>query len=225
MTRARRLLRRATIGSLAIVLTVAGAGGPAPARAQGGAPVSPGPRVLKLTPGMSPEALRQRPDHDLVELSDGRRVRLGDVRRLTAAVRRMRAASGDGRPPALRTAPASTGRRVTGAADLATALQGSDRDTLVLPSGRRVTVGQIRLVQPQIEKRLGRPLGAVATGRQEPTGPALEVGAKPDWKSLLERPDSTVLKAPDGTRVTVGEIKQALAAAPVTTGGAPRAPR
>ncbi len=207
--RATSLLTLALTVAVPIVSAVALPGvshaqGPAAAR---------GPAVLKFTPNMPASAFAGRPDSDLVELSDGRRLSLGDVRRLRAAAQRMRAASGDRRPAALLAAPRATGARVANSADLANALKGKDQDTLVLPSGRRVTVGMIHLLQPYLERRLGRPLTRPAPHARL-TGPAIKVGATPDWKSILERPDGTVLEAPDGTRITVGQLKQALAALP-----------
>jgi len=168
------------------------------------------PGIVKFHKNMSPGTLAARPDTDLLELSDGSRVRLGDIRRLTAAARKMRAARGNRLPAALTAKPAATGTPLKSSADLAAALKRPDTDTVVLPSGRRVTVGMIRLVQPQAEKRLGRSLGATAS-RPNLAGQAVKVTAKSDWKDLLQRPDGTVLEAPNGTRITVGELKQSLA--------------
>lgn len=168
------------------------------------------PGIVKFKRNMSTNALAGRPDTDVLELSDGSRVRLGDLRRLTAAARKMRTARRGSLPAALTAKPAATGTPLKNSADLASALKRPDTDTVVLPSGRRVTVGMIRLVQSQTEKRLGRPLGAPA-GRPNLSGQAVKVTAKSDWKDLLQRPDGTVLEAPNGTRITVGELKQSLA--------------
>lgn len=185
-----------------------------------GLPVSPAfaadvtgpakPGIVKLTPKMPANAFAGRPDTDLVELSDGRQVRLADIRRLTAAARKMEAARGSRLPAAFKARPAATGAPLKTSADLSAALKRPDTDTVVLPSGRRVTVGMIRQLQPQVEKRLGRPLVASAQ-RPNLSGPAIKVTAKSDWKQLLQSPDGTVLEAPNGTRITVGELKYALA--------------
>ncbi|HEX9627027.1 MAG TPA: hypothetical protein VGA00_08835 [Acidiferrobacterales bacterium] len=201
------------------LLVAAGFGWHVAARAA--EPASPAlkadPHVLRFTPGMPQNALAGRPDSDFVELSDGRRLRVGDVRRLKQAAQRMRAADKP-LPPALTVKPASSGKPVGNADELAAALKLPDSATLQLPSGRRVTVGQIKFFRPQIEKRLGRPL--VTTGKR--TGPAIKVGANADWKSLLQKPDTTVLEAPDGTRITVGELKQSLAKATPKAGARQR---
>ena len=181
------------------------AGSPLPGHAE---QVRPG--ALKFTPKMPASALTPLSDADRVELPDGHQVRMGDVRRLKEAARKMRARKGAPLPAGLRTKPAPTGTPVRNASDLADALKRPDTDTVVLPSGRKVTVGMIRLLQPQVEKRTGRP---IAAGPKRPnlSGSAVKVGAKTDWKDVLQRPDGTVLEAPDGTRITVGELKKSLA--------------
>jgi hypothetical protein len=192
-----------------VVLVVLGVS--APAVAEQGQPTAVAtPGIVKFSPNLSAAALAKRPDTDLVELSDGRRIRLGDVRRLTAAAKKMRAAKKDRLPAALRAKPAPTGTPLRNAEDLAAALKRADNETVVLPSGRRTTVGMIRLVQPQLEKRLGRPLAGTAM-RPNLSGPAVRVTAGSDWKDLLQRPDGTVLEAPNGTRITVGELKESFA--------------
>lgn len=170
------------------------------------------PGVVKFSPNMPASALAGRPDTDLVELSNGRRIRLGDVRRLKAAAAKIRAAApGSKLPKAFRAKPAATGTQLSKAADLSAALQRADNETVVLPSGRRTTVGMIRLLQPEVEKRLGRPLSAGARPA-DLSGSAIKVDAKTDWKTILQKPGGTVLEAPNGDRITVGELKQALAA-------------
>jgi len=149
-------------------------------------------------------------------------MRLGDVRRLTATAQKMRsAAPGSRLPAALKMKPAATGIRVNNAADLAAALKRSDNETVQLPSGRLATVGQIKLVQPLVEKRLGRKLTAVPS-RPNLAGPAIKISkstTKDEWKGIFQKPDSTVLESPNGTRITVGELKQALKAKLTRKGG------
>ncbi len=166
--------------------------------------------VVKLSRSLSPEGLAGRPDSDVLELSNGSRVRLGDVRRLSALATRLRTASQDRLPGALRAKPAAAGVRVDNASNLAAALELKGEETVQLPSGRRTTVAQIEFVRADVEARLGRSLNTL-TARPSLAGAAIRVDAKSDWKDLLIRPEATVLEAPDGTRITVGELKQALA--------------
>lgn len=163
--------------------------------------------VVKFTPNLRLSALAARPDSDLVELSDGRRVRLGEARRLEAAVQKARAARHPDVLPALARKPAATGVPVRDPSELAAALKRNDQDTVVLPSGRRATVAQLRIAKELADKQRA---SAAASASQRPNlaGPAIRVTAQTDMKALMSRPDSTVLESPKGTRVTVGEIKQ-----------------
>jgi hypothetical protein len=182
--------------------------------AGGPATVSSQQNVIKFSPNLPASAFNGRPNTDVVEMPDGRRVKLGDIRRLKDMAKRLRATPpGSKLPNAFRTRPAATGTPINNAADLSAALKRPDTDTVVLPSGRRVTVGMIRQFQPQVEKRIGRPLAAGAKPPDR-SGPAIKIDKKTDWKAILAKPDATVLEAPNGSRITVRELRQALAAAP-----------
>lgn len=169
-------------------------------------------RVIKLDPGVTAASLKARPDTDLLELSDGRRIPLGDIRRLGALSRRMKAAvPGAPRPAALTLKP-SAGRpdmSVKSAADLADALRLPDTATVELPSGRRATAALLRLLQPQVELRTGRRLRA-APG-PGPSGEIVKVSARTDWREVFKKPDGTVLESPDGTRITLADLKRSIA--------------
>lgn len=167
--------------------------------------------TLKFDAALSSNAILSRPDSDRVQLPNGRHVRVGDIRRLSALAQKMQAKPGAMAAPALAAKPAATGIRVSNAAELAAALKRPDGDTVVLPSGRRATVGQLRFVQPYVEKKTGRALASPAAQRPNLSGPAIKVTAQSDFRDLLKRPDATVLEAPNGTRITVGELRQALA--------------
>lgn len=176
------------------------------------------PNVLKFDPTLASSAILGRPDADLVEMPNGRRIRVGDIRQLSALAQKLQAKPGSVRSPALAAKPAATGTRVSDASELAAALKRPDGDTVVLPSGRRATVGQLRFVQPYVEKKTGRALGASTAQRPNLSGPAIKVTQQSDFKDLLQKPDATILEAPNGTRITVGELKQALG----RSGAAPR---
>jgi hypothetical protein len=97
-------------------------------------------------------------------------------------------------------------------ADLTAALKRPDSDTVQMPSGRLATVGQIRFIQPIVEKRLGYKLTTLLQ-QPSPTAPATRVDASTtvaQWKEILQKPDSTVVESPQGKRITVGELKQAV---------------
>jgi hypothetical protein len=202
---------------LATILVVAALASPAVAPAAESAktgstlaPMTTNAHIIKFTPNMRISSLAGRPDSDLVELSDGKRVRVGNLRQIAVAAKKMRAARATrALPPGLRAQPAATGMPLQNRGDLAAALKLPGTDTLQLPSGRRLTAAQLRFLQPQIEKRLGRP---IAEARRQPplTGPALKVSAQTNWREILKKPDATVLESPSGKRITVGELRQAL---------------
>ena len=125
-------------------------------------------------------------------------------------------------PAALKIKPAATGTRINNAADLAAALKRPGNETVQLPSGRLATVGQIKFLQPEVEKRLGRKLNALPQ-RPNLSGPAIKITkgtTKSEWVDILHKDPGTVLENPKGTRITVGELKAYLAkstkATPVT---------
>jgi hypothetical protein len=206
-------------GALAIAVSclAAGAAAAAPSAktgaAQAGAPaVSNG---LKFNPGMSASALAGRPDTDLLELSNGRTVPLGQIRRLSAIVRRGRASQAGEDLAVLRMKPAATGVPIRGAGDLMDALKNrGNGETLQFPSGFVATVGQVRLAQPLVEEQLGRRLETTA-GQRNLSGPVVKVPSWPtraQWVEIFQKPDNTLLESPKGARISVGELKKALAA-------------
>lgn len=108
----------------------------------------------------------------------------------------------------------SADTRVNNSSDLAAALKRSDNETVQLPSGRLATVGQIKRLQPMVEKQLGRKL---TSNPQRPNleGPAIKISkniSKEEWKGIFQKPDNTVLESPSGKRITLGELKKTLSA-------------
>jgi hypothetical protein len=169
------------------------------------------PNIIKYNSKITAPSLAGRPDSDFVEFSNGRRLSMGDIRRLQAAQQKMRAAKPGSRlPAALKVKPAVTGKRLNTSADIATALKRPDNETVRLPSGRLVTMGQIKFVQPLVEKRLGRSL-ATLPKEKDLSGPAIKITkttTKSEWMTIFQKPDNTVLESPNGKRVTVGRLKQ-----------------
>jgi hypothetical protein len=175
-------------------------------------------QMLKITHGMTVQSLAGRSDSEIVELSNGRHVSVGLLRHLDSAMRAARAPQPYRPPMGFTLKPAATGAPVRNAIDLAHALKTMrDNDTVQLPSGRKVTVAQIKLLQPLVEQRTGRRLD-VAPAAVNLTGPSIKIApgtSKAAWQSILAKPDNTVLESPTGVRVTVGGIKQYLAATPL----------
>ena len=171
--------------------------------------------IIKITPGTSSSVLVGRPDTDLIELPSGRKMQVGDLRQLSQISQELRSMPSKkiSASALFKIKPKQKGFVVKNSSDLATALKRPENETIELPSGRRATVAQIKFLEPYIEKRLGHKL--TQTRRTDLTQNPIKVSSAADktfWKSILKKPDNTVLEAPDGTRITVGELKQTLAA-------------
>ena len=200
----------ATAAAAACLLAAAASGEAASAK---GVQDSSAPSVVKMTPGMTVQSLAGHADSDVVEFSGGKRLPVRDLRRLEAVGKKLRTGGSKPVAPAFAAKPAATGLPVKDRADLTAALKRPDGETIRLPSGKRLTVGQLRLLKPEVEKRLGRTLESTP-GRTVPKGPAVKLQRGADrsqWKTLLQKPDSTVLESPNGKRITVGELKETLA--------------
>jgi len=65
-----------------------------------------------------------------------------------------------------------------------------------------------------VEKRLGYKLSTLLE-KPDLTGPAIKIGpstTQAEWKNIfLQKPDGTIIESPTGKRITVGELKQAMA--------------
>lgn len=171
----------------------------------------PTTNVIQYTPGLTIESLSGRPDTDLVQFPKGKPMTVGQIRRLQASAARLRAPRVDRTPEVLRHKPAPTGMPLRNASDLKEALKRPDTETVQFPSGRTATVGQIRLVRPLVEKRLGgRSLDSLMQ-RPSLSGPAIKVSkatTRKEWTDILKKPDTTVVETQSGKRATVGEIKE-----------------
>jgi hypothetical protein len=171
-----------------------------------------GQKVVRYSPALTSKDLAKHHDNDMMEMSNGKLIKVGAIRKLQAAQQKMRSTTRIETPKAFLQKPAATGLQLKSQADLAKALTRPDNETVILPSGRRATVGQIKLVQPQVEKQTGRKLG-LAAERPSLSGPAKRVTAttsKEEWKNILKSPDNTVIESPGGKKITVGELKQTI---------------
>ena len=101
---------------LAAVLVFAGSVLPRVPESRAEAPNSPGQTpisasIMKITPEMSPNVLKSLADDDLVELPSGRKMVVGDIRRLSQKARAIRSATFTGEPmrQVFQVQPAPTG--------------------------------------------------------------------------------------------------------------------
>jgi hypothetical protein len=79
---------------------------------------------------------------------------------------------------------------------------------LEFPRGTRFTVADVRSLEP-LAARL-RAVTGRGVLRQPLTGPALPVTRQTERRQLETAPDTTVLVAPDGRKITVGQFKAVL---------------
>ena len=182
---------------------------------QGKAATLANDHVLAYKPGLNVgKMIVGRPDSDMVELSGGRRISVGDIRKQTNILMRLKQPKAHPTPAAMILKPGVPVMKVANAADVAEALKRPDSDTVELKSGKRVTVAMLKFFQPQVEKKLGRRLDAVSVRKPNLTGATTKVTAQTDWQKIRQLPDDTILEAPSGKRITVGMMKQALAKDP-----------
>lgn len=168
--------------------------------------------MLKIQPGMSPAVLAGRPDNELVLLPSGRKISIGRLHKLSAISTKLRQIKNLPLKPVLKYRAAASGIQIKNSADLSAALQLSDDKTIQLPSGKLVTVELLRYLQPAVQKRIGRSMSG-PSNRQYLSDKPLKIKKTTDkeyWKEILLMPDRTVLEAPDGQRLNVGELKQYL---------------
>ena len=179
------------------------------------------PNIVKYTLHMTWQSLAGRADTDLVELPNGQHVKVGTLRNFQTAARIMRSPRVDRTPRELKSLPnKSSFTTVRSASDLTASLKLPDSTTVRLPSGKFATVGQIRFVQKTIDKKSGFKLTALSM-RPDLSGPAIKIPKDMNqsmtkdqqekfWENILQNPDRTVLESPNGTRITVADLKQGL---------------
>ena len=174
-------------------------------------------QTLHFTHGMTVQALAGHGDAEMVVLPSGHTVSVGLLRHMDSAMRAVHAPPTFHPPLGFTLKPAVTGAPVRNAVDLAQAMNTmKDTDTVQLPSGRRVTIAQIKLLAPMVERQSGHKL-SVAPAPVNLNGPTIKISpgtTKAAWQAILAKPDNTILESPTGVKVTVGGIKQYLAATP-----------
>jgi len=167
--------------------------------------------VMMLTPSTPRSKLAGLKNNDVVELQNGRRLKVGTLRKFSSLARKLKAARATypAMPAAVKKQPASTGLKITRMAELSKSLEKSADTTIQFPSGRSYTVTQLRFLRPFLEVELGKKMNqSWAQSRYQ--GKAIQLKNRTDdnyWKSILTQPEETVLETPQGGRFTVGELK------------------
>jgi hypothetical protein len=103
--------------------------------------------------------------------------------------------------------------KITDATSLSAALSRSNGDTVELPNGARLTVADLRKLGALAQRERGRnPLdmaAPVSAAARASSAPPIIVRNKQDLMALKGRPDNTVVQAPNGARITLGDIRAA----------------
>ncbi len=179
--------------------------------------------TISYKPGLTFQQVASKPDTTRVELAPGRHITVGDLRRLEQVQQRMRTAAPNSKlPSAFKIRPNINQVKLSMASqtDLSAALKLPDATTVRLPSGRIVTVAMLKYLTPKIQEQSGIDIARVGL-QPKLSGPAVKVpeaSNRSRWQEIFQMPPETVLEAPDGHRLTLGEfakyINQTIAGTP-----------
>ena len=169
-------------------------------------------QVLKITANTSRALLRSLPENTVVDLSNGKQIKMRVIRKATALSLKLKQSHAAGLHPSfkLKFKPASQGIKVHSLSEIRSALELKESETIQLPSGRLLTVEMLKLIQPELERRLGKKLSDFSK-RPLLSGKTIQVrrnGNKKYWENIFNKPDDTVLESPGGKRITVGDLKK-----------------
>ena len=169
-------------------------------------------KTIKYFPHMTTQSLTGRLDSDIIEFPNGRKLSVGQLRGWETFAARLHGPRVDRTPLAFKIKPNANNIRmsVSNASELAAALKLTDSETVKLPSGKLATVAQIKLVQPFVEKKLGRKLTQVPI-RTALSSTSIRVSKSTptsEWKNIAKMSDTTILETPNGARITIADLKQ-----------------
>lgn len=172
-------------------------------------------QIVRVAPGFRRADLSALRDDQMIETPSGNRVAVRKLRFIQQAVAAARIKTAMRRQgafqilpptfaPCVKPAPGETAAQI---------LARPPTDVICTPSGKGVSVAQLRLIAPTVRQRPQlRSIRPFA-----PAGPAILIASRQDLRAqfhtnLKNAPDSTVLVSPKGTRVTVGQLRALLKA-------------
>jgi hypothetical protein len=168
-------------------------------------------KVVRVAPGFRSTDLASLRDDQILETPSGKQVLVSKLRAIQNAFAQAKARTAAPGRVALKILPVPT-KPCTPPKPGETTSQVLARptsDVVCLPSGRSISVEQLRALQPFVQHYAG---GALASQRAL-SGPVVKIANRDQLMVQLQHaPDSTVLENSDGTRATVGELKAYLAA-------------
>lgn len=171
---------------------------------------------MRITNATNLASLRALPPTAKVQLPSGRQI---DASRFNSQVDMLRRAqqrsvSRGGVDLSIRPAQGAATMKITNAAGLAAALARPNSDVVELPNGAKLSVGDLRKLGALAQREKGRnPLDAAkvnvsAAARASAIAP-IKVRNRQDLIALKGKPDATVVEAPNGARITLGDIRAA----------------
>ncbi|MBL8310185.1 MAG: hypothetical protein JNL19_07175 [Burkholderiales bacterium] len=183
----------------------------------GQTPAATGPVTLRMQPATSLQAARVLPPTAIVELPSGRRLTAQQFNAQVDMVRRaqQRTAGRAKADVSITRSLAPVTVDIKDRASLAQALARPDSDTVRLPDGATLTVANLRKLGALAQRERGRnPLtetgtSLVSVGARALNATPVMVRNRQELMALKGRPDNTVVQAPNGARVTLGEIRVA----------------
>ena len=170
-------------------------------------------QIIRITPGFRRTDLSALRDDQMIETPSGNRVAVRKLRFIQQAVAQARAKTAVRRQGAFKILPPTFAPCVKPAPGETAAqiLARPPSDVICTPSGRSVSVAQLRLIAPTVQQRPQfRSIRALPMA-----GPAIPIASRQELRAqfhtnLKNAPDSTVLVSPKGTRVTIGQLKALL---------------
>ena len=170
--------------------------------------------IVRVPRGIRAIDLAVLRDDQVIQTPSGAQMRAGTLRAIRAAIATARQHTSVRRAGAFAILPAPTTRGTPPrpGETAAEILARPPTDVILLPSGHSITVAQLRLMAPYVERRYRVDLRR-ANYRRLQSGPTIKIQSIADLKTLpRDTPDGTVLETPQGTRVTLGALKAALKA-------------
>ena len=177
-------------------------------------------QVVRISHGVRAQDLAGLRDDQFLETPSGSRVQVGRFRQLLSAVQQAQLRTSKPRHAEFAILPQAHGPGVPRrpGETAAQLLARPPTDVIKMKNGHTVSVAQLRLIAPYVQRKYGVDLSGAASSRPPLTGPATTIVSIDQLRSIPpSTPDSTVLVTPQGTRITLGELRAALRSRPEPT--------
>ena len=169
--------------------------------------------IVRLDHDATRSDLAQMRDDQIIETPKGNHIRVSKYRAFQQAIAQGRAHALGPRPQGFALLPVMKGPAETIGPneDLNSLLSRPPESLVRLPSGKSISVAQLRAMQPYVEKKYN--IHADNHARPPLTGPVIKISNLAQLNSIPPNtPDSTVLESISGKKITLGELKASLKA-------------